>query len=146
MTATRSDGDVRQLVLRPREVTGDSGTDIFTSFSTEPSVSVPGIIWYDIRDRVWRGVVPGLSLFADSTEANEVRQLLVEKVSTYIEDAQEQELERELVPRPLPDAEWRKLRFYLWVLGLRARFANALFPALAVPMPVVQRVAISWHR
>ncbi len=146
MTATQPSGEVQQLVLRSRETEDTFGGSLLTSIPATIGAPIPGVVWYDIRDQRWRGLVPGLSLFAEAANSNKVAILLAEKVATYIEDVQEQGLERDLVPRPLPTSEWRSLRVYFWFLSLRARIANLLFPALAVPMPVVQRVPIYWHK
>lgn len=145
MTVTRSRNEL-QLSLPSQEGEGGFGHGLLASVPVTSPAAVPSVVWYDIRDQAWRGLVPSLSLFAEADTPGEVTMLLTEKVSTYIEDVQDQGLERDLVPRPLPLWEWRKLSLYFWLLVVRARLANALFPALAIPMPVVRRTPVYWRK
>lgn len=130
-----------QLPLRPYR--GE------TSAASEPPaaerVSLSGVVWWDVRDRVWRGLVLPLSLFAEADTKGEVVALLTEKVATYVEDVREQGLEDELIPRPLSLGERRKLEWYLRGLQVRAWLSHALFPTPHIPIPVVQRVPIYWR-
>ncbi len=109
------------------------------------SSALPAVLWWDVRDQVWRGLIPSLSLFAEAETQEAVRGLLAEKANTYLQDAVEQGLEQDLVPRPLPVWEWRKLWLYLWSLRVRAGLANLLFPSPRTPTPVVQRVPVYWR-
>ncbi len=140
MTATRPRSEV-QLPLSPR------GNDppVAPESVAASSVPLPGIVWWDVRDRVWRGLVPALSLFAEADSRAEVTALLTEKVATYVQDVREQGLEEELIPRPLPPNERRKLEWYLWTLKVRAWLAHALFPVPRIPTPVVQWVPVYWR-
>lgn len=144
MTAIRS-RDKAGSSIEPGSRAGGLAQGSLTAASIDPETAVPGVVWYDLRDRVWRGVAPSLSLFAEADTREEVGALLTEKVSTYLQDAREQGLERELVPRPLSRGEWRKLRLYFRTLEARARLARLIFPAQSIPAPIVSRIPVYWH-
>lgn len=91
-----------------------------------PPQSYRAVLWYDTRDRIWRGLVPNLSLFAQAESAAAVGAKLSEQVTIYLKNANEQGLADELVPRPLPRGEWWRLRAYLLSLDLRSRMARLL--------------------
>lgn len=140
MTVTHPRPEV-QLPLRP----WGGNQPAAPPATVESPVTLRGIVWWDVRDHVWRGLVTALSLFAEADTREEVLAQLTEKVATYIEDVREQGLEADLIPRPLPARERRKIERFLRTLQVRAWLAHALFPAPRIPMPVVQRVPVTWR-
>jgi hypothetical protein len=130
-----------QLPLRPR----DADSPDVTMETAESPVALRGIVWWDVRDHVWRGLVTAFSLFAEADTREEVIAQLTEKVATYIQDVREQGLEADLIPRPLPTRERRKLEWFLRALQVRAWLARTVFLAPRIPTPVVQRVPVTWR-
>lgn len=140
MAVTQTRSDV-QLPLRPR----DADSPAATMETAEPPVALRGIIWWDMGDHVWRGLVMAFSLFAEADTREEVIAQLTEKVATYIQDVREQGLEADLIPRPLPTRERRKLEWFLRTLQVRAWLARTVFLAPRIPTPAVQRVPVTWR-
>jgi hypothetical protein len=127
-------------VVKEVEMTEGSASRSSDASADRVSLEINAFIWFDRRDKIWRGLARELSLFAEGQSPDQVERELWQLCEEYVADAIEHDLVSEMIPRPIRRIEWLKLMAYGKWLSLDTLLSNLIHRQRNRNRPVLHRM------